>query len=99
MLVLKFCLNRIKIIFKEAVEGMIQMYSLLREEDILESLFQNTIKCKDTKKAFSLEQQGYIKEASQMYMELLDEENNGTYIYQTNSYNEDSMFRKIRLTK
>jgi len=74
---------------------MIQMYSLLREEDVLESLFQNTIKCETTKKALSLEQQGYIREASQMYIELLDQEINGTNIYQ----NKDNMFRKIRLTK
>jgi len=74
---------------------MIQMYSLLREEDVLESLFQNTIKCEATKKALSLEQQGYIREASQMYIELLDQEINGTNIYQ----NKDNMFRKIRLTK
>lgn len=94
-----FCLNIIKIIFKEAVEGMIQMYSLLREEDVLESLFQNTIKCETTKKAFSLEQQGYINEASQVYMKLLDQEKKETKICQTNSYNKDSMFRKIRLTK
>lgn len=71
------------------------MYSLLREEDVLESLFQNTIKCEATKKALSLEQQGYIREASQMYIELLDQEINGTNIYQ----NKDNMFRKIRLTK
>lgn len=71
------------------------MYSLLREEDVLESLFQNTIKCETTKKALSLEQQGYIREASQMYIELLDQEINGTNIYQ----NKDNMFRKIRLTK
>ncbi|XP_029341770.1 transformation/transcription domain-associated protein isoform X2 [Acyrthosiphon pisum] len=83
----------------EAVEGLIQIYSLLRDEDVLESLFQNTIKCEDTKKALSLEQQGYIKEASQMYKELLDQEMNGTAIYQNNSYNKDTMFRKIRLTK
>jgi len=75
------------------------MYSLLRDEDVLESLFQNTIKCEDTKKALSLEQQGYIREASQMYIELLDKEINGTKFYQNNSYNKDSMFRKIRLTK
>lgn len=74
---------------------MIQMYSLLREEDVLESLFQNTIKCDATKKALSLEQQGYIREASQMYIKLLDQEINGTNIYQ----NKDNMFRKIRLTK
>ncbi|XP_025202207.1 transcription-associated protein 1-like [Melanaphis sacchari] len=83
----------------EAVEGMIQMYSLLREEDVLESLFQNTVKCEATKKALSLEQQGYIREASQIYMELLDKKMNGTKIYQNNSYNKDNMFRKIRLTK
>lgn len=75
------------------------MYSLLREEDVVESLFQNTIKCEATKKAFSLEQQGYIKEASQIYMELLEQEMNGTKIYHTNSYNKDNMFRKIRFTK
>jgi len=92
---LTFCLNIIKIIFKEAVEGMIQMYSLLREEDVLESLFQNTIKCEATKKALSLEQQGYIKEASQMYIELLDQEK----MYQNGSYNKDNTFKKIRLTK
>lgn len=83
----------------EAVEGMIQMYSLLREEDVLESLFQNTIKCEATKKALSLEQQGYIKEASQMYIELLDQEMNEKKMYQNNSYNKDTMFKKIRLTK
>lgn len=94
---LKFSLNiiYIYIIFKEAVEGMIQMYSLLREEDVLESLFQYTIKCEATKKALSLEQQGYVREASQMYIELLDQEINGTNLYQ----NKDNMFRKIRLTK
>lgn len=75
------------------------MYSLLRDEDVLESLFQNTIKCEDTKKALSLEQQGYIREASQMYIGLLDKEINGTKFYQNNSHNKDSMFRKIRLTK
>lgn len=94
-----FCLIILKIIFKEAVEGLIQIYSLLRDEDVLESLFQNTIKCEDTKKALSLEQQGYIKEASQMYMELLDQEIDETKNYQMNCYNKDTMFRKIRLTK
>lgn len=99
MLKLTFCLIILKIIFKEAVEGLIQMYSLLRDEDVLESLFQNTIKCEDTKKALSLEQQGYIKEASQMYMELLNQEINEAEIYRINCYNKDTMFRKIRLTK
>lgn len=96
---LKFSLNIIYIIFKEAIEGMIQMYSLLREEDVLESLFQNTVTCEATKKALSLEQQGYIREASQIYIELLNQEKNGINIYQNKFYDKDNMFRKIRLTK
>lgn len=99
MLVYKCYFNIVYIILKEAAEGMIEIYSLLREEDVLESLFQNTIKCNATKKALSLEQQGYIEEASQMYMELLDQEMNGKNINQNHYYNKDNIFRKIRLTK
>lgn len=78
---------------------MIQMYSLLREEDVLESLFQNTIKCDDTKNALSLEQQGCFKKASLKYAELLNREIILTEINQINNYNKDNEFRKIRLTK
>lgn len=84
------------IIFKNAIEVLIQMYSLLHEEDVLESLFKMTINCERTKAAFSLEQQGFIKEASQIYMQLVDIENWNTKV---DYYNKQEEFIKIRLTK
>lgn len=78
---------------KEVIKGMIQMYSLLREEDVLESLLQNTKATKNSK------QQGYVKEASQINMKLLEQEMDGTNISQYNDYNNDKKFRKKSLTK
>lgn len=78
---------------------MIQMYSLLREEDVLETLFQNTIKCEDTKKAFALEQQGCFRKASLLYIKLFNSEQPYSKVNLTKSYNKDHKFKKIRLTK
>lgn len=89
----------IHIIFKESVEGIIQMYSLLREEDILEGIFQNIIDCDDTKKALSLEQQGCIEIASQKYYELLISENHISKSFQTHSYEKNFQFINIHRTK
>ncbi|VVC36854.1 Hypothetical protein CINCED_3A003660 [Cinara cedri] len=83
----------------EAVEGLIQMYSLLHEEDILESLFQKTIKCEETKIALSLEQLGCYKRASTIYMELLNRKINELEDNHTNIFNKEIEFRKIHLTK
>lgn len=87
------------IIFKNAIEVLIQMYSLLHEEDILESLFKITIDCERTKAAFSLEQQGCIKEASQIYMQLLNMKTSNTKVNEFNYYNKQDEFIIIRLTK
>lgn len=87
------------VIFKKAIEGIIQMYSLLREEDVLESIYQNIIECPDTKIAFSREQHGYFKLASQNYAELLNSEVSVTNANHINSYNKDREFKMIRLTK
>lgn len=75
------------------------MYSLLQEEDVLEGLFQSTINCDDTKNALSLEQQGCFKKASLKYAKLLNREIIVTEVNQINTYNKDSEFRKIHLTK
>lgn len=75
------------------------MYSLLGEEDVLESLFQNNIKCENTKIALSLEQQGYFQEASYKYIELLNHGVNKIDDNHTNSLNKDGKFTIIRLTK
>lgn len=75
------------------------MYSLLREEDVLESLFQKTLTCGDTKKALSLEQQGCYKKASTKYIELLNSNINKSEINHTNLFNKEIEFRKIHLTK
>jgi len=75
------------------------MYSLLREEDILDGLFQNTLICKNTKKAFAIEQQGCFEKASQIYAELLKREGNDTKDSSNNSYNKEKEFRRIHLTK
>lgn len=75
------------------------MYSLLREEDVLESLFQNTIKCDETMSALSLEQQGCFKKASLKYAKLLNQDIIVKEVNQINTYNKDSEFRKIHLTK
>lgn len=74
---------------------MIQMYAFLREEDILEGLFQNTLNCNYTKNAFSFEQQGCFEKASQLYIELLKHEENINNV----SYNKDKEFCRIHLTK
>lgn len=92
-------MNIFYIIFKEAVEGLIQMYSLLREEDILEGIFQNIIACENTKEALSLEQQGCIEIASQKYIKLLITENQFANMNQTKYYKRNYEFINIRLTK
>lgn len=88
-----------RFIFQEAFEELIKMYSLLREEDVLEKLLQNTVKCDDTKRAFSLEQQGCFKKASLMYINILDHRQNDSKANITNFYNEDIEFNNIHLTK
>jgi len=75
------------------------MYSLLREEDVLESIFQNTIECENTRTALSLEQQGYFKLASQLYKRILNNESVVTQTNYINAYAKDKEFLKIRLTK
>lgn len=87
------------IIFKNAIEVLIQMYSLLHEEDVLESLFNITIKCDRTKEAFALEQQGLIKEASKIYMELLSINSQNKKVDQFKPHKKHNEFLKIRLTK
>lgn len=72
---------------------------MLREEDILECIFQNIIECKDTKNAFSLEQLGCIEIASQKYIELLISENNFAKMNLTKSHKKNDEFLNIRLTK
>lgn len=78
---------------------MIQMYSLLREEDVLEYLFQSKIKCKDTKKALSLEYLGYFEDAKKIYIGLYNHDLNVYARNQRTSYNPESEFRKVHLTK
>lgn len=85
--------------FQKAIEGMIQMYSLLREEDVLEYLFQNKIKCKGTKKALSLEYLGYFEHAKKMYIDLYNHDINVYAADQCTFYNPESEFKKIHLTK
>lgn len=75
------------------------MYSLLREEDVLECLFQRTIKCEYTKKALSLEQQGCLKPAADMYIELFQNKMNDANFRNSNNLDKDSEFIKIHLTK
>lgn len=75
------------------------MYSLLREEDILEGIFQNIIACENTKEALSLEQQGCIEIASQKYIKLLITENQFANMKQTKYYKRNCEFINIRLTK
>lgn len=78
---------------------MIRIFSLLREEDVLEGLFQNTLSCKYTKEAFAIEQQGCFEKASQIYAELLKREENYTKDSFNISYNKEKEFRRIHLTK
>lgn len=75
------------------------MYSLLQDTDVLEGLYQNMIKCENTKKALSLEHLGYFKHASRMYVGLLNCERNVKKDNQSNFYNIDSEFNNIHLTK
>lgn len=75
------------------------MYSLLREEDVLEYLFQNIIKCKDTKKALSLEYLGYFEHAKQIYGDLYKQDLKVYAVNQSNMYKPESEFRKAHLTK
>lgn len=92
------------IIFKNAIEVLIRMYSLLHEEDILESLFKSTIKCMHINKAFSLEQQGCFKEASLIYIQQLKSKsqkakNPNAKVVQFNNCNIHNEFLIARLTK
>lgn len=75
------------------------MYSLLREEDVLEMLHQNTLKCEKIKNILSLEQHGNFEIASNEYINILNHKNNKIQIYQKNSYNVEGEFIKIHLTK
>jgi len=86
-------------VFKGVIEGMIQMYSILGEEDVLESIYQNTIKNEGIKTALSLEQQGCFKLASQKHIELLNSELFLSKANHNHSYNKDREFGIIRLTK
>lgn len=75
------------------------MYSLLREEDVLEYLFQNKIKCKDTNKALSLEYLGYFEHAKKMFTDLYSHDLNAYAVNQCTFYSPESEFRKVHLTK
>lgn len=80
------------------------MYSFLQEDDVLEYLFKISFTCQDTKYAYSLERQGFYKNASKKYIKLLNSEINQTKFYHNNTTNnnfsnKEIKFSKIRLIK
>lgn len=84
--------------FQRAIEVVIQLYSHLREEDVLEHLFQKTTTSDETIKALHLEQLGNIGSASQLYCKLLTGVNHKDF-YSTNNYNKENELNFIRYTK
>lgn len=75
------------------------MYSFLQEEDVLEYLFNTSLSCVDTKIAYSLEQRGFYKRASEKYIKLLNCEINKSEFYFDNLFVKENEFRKIHLIK
>lgn len=78
---------------------MIQMYSLLREEDILEYLFLNTLECKETKKILSVENHGFFEYASQNYLNIICGEEAKRNISSMDVYSKENEFRMVRFTR
>lgn len=79
------------------MEGLIQMYSLLREEDVLEYLYKQILKCEKTKEILSLEQNGEYEEAANKYIDILNC-NIKTHM-NNSSFDLDREFGWIHLTK
>ena len=65
-----FILYHVKLKFQETLDALCDLYSLLKEEDMLVGLWQKRAKFQETNTALAYEQHGFFEQAQQAYEQV-----------------------------